>query len=584
MDKSKALQEHLKDFQNWLQDADFEHDPKAEGVWSGSVFVEWIEPDTGHNNVSEHKLSIILSEGFPYHAPVVVSRDDPPLTPSWHLAPGSPRALCLWNSQSGWRPHFTAQLLLQRIEDWFHNYHTDGWPTNSEVPDLHRYLEEQEGLVVIGDEWTPPKDQKSGRFAFWRYRRFYKALPCLASCYANGDPPVQLQKPEARLTKNLIFLEKDIERLAGVWFRLNRPFVPPHNLRDLLDCIDTDLGMERGWACKACIHVFGHKLTHNGFPTALGYTDNQSQERWLFLWAQLLPTTTSGKKRQKVRWSNPQSMLQIRMKSFQTGPARKRDLLRRSAYLSRHLGERKAAVFGVGALGGSVAVLLAKAGIGEIRLIDDDILIPGNVIRHVCGLGRVGFDKTKAVEHKVHMHNPDCHVACCVSTWNQETLRGYIEGCDVVIDATANHNFSLYLNQVCIDRTKPTVFATAYRRAAVGRIVVRRNSNDPCLACYVDPAQFWAEEEYPIIPPDPEGTFIEDGCGAVTEEAVALDVEAVANLATRVAIGSMQGQLGSRNLAILVNEPLTDTTDILSQEGLHWKANKPLANCLVCRG
>ena len=84
MDKSKALQEHLKDFQNWLQDADFEHDPKAEGVWSGSVFVEWIEPDTGHNNVSEHKLSIILSEGFPYHAPVVVSRDDPPLTPSWH--------------------------------------------------------------------------------------------------------------------------------------------------------------------------------------------------------------------------------------------------------------------------------------------------------------------------------------------------------------------------------------------------------------------------------------------------------------------------------------------------------------------
>ena len=252
----------------------------------------------------------------------------------------------------------TATLLLQRIEDWFHNYHTDDWPTNSEVPDLHRYLEEQEGLVVIGDEWTPPEDQKSGRFTFWRYQRFYKALPCLASCYANGDPPVHLQRPETRLTKNLIYLENDIERLSGVWFRLISPFVPPHNLKDLLDCIEANLGMEQGWARKQCIHVFGHKLTQNGFPLALGYTDNQSQERWLFLWAQL-PSSNNGKMRRKVRWSNPESAQQIRLRSFQTGPARKQDLLRRSAYLSKRLGGHKVAVFGVGALGSSVAVLLA---------------------------------------------------------------------------------------------------------------------------------------------------------------------------------------------------------------------------------
>ena len=125
--------------------------------------------------------------------------------------------------------------------------------------------------------------------------------------------------------------------------------MPPHNLRDLLNHIDADLGMEHGWSSKACIHVFGHKLPSNGFPIALGYTDNQSQERWLFLWAQLLPST-NGKKRQKVKWSNPESLSQIRIKSFQTAPARKEDLLRRSAHLSKRLGGRKAVVFGVGAL------------------------------------------------------------------------------------------------------------------------------------------------------------------------------------------------------------------------------------------
>ena len=205
-------------------------------------------------------------------------------------------------------------------------------------------------------------------------------------------------------------------------------------------------------------------------------------------------------------------------------------------------------------------------------------------MRHLCGLNRVGFVKTKAVEQTVHMHNPDCQVFCFVPTWNQQKLRDYVEGCDVVIDSTGNHNFSLYLNEVCIDCNKPSVFAAAYRRAAIGRVVVRRSSNDPCLACYVDPIQFWSKDDYPIIPPDSEGTFIEDGCGAVTEEAVALDVEAVANLATRVVIKTMQGQLGRKNLAILVNESITGTTGILSQEGLHWKANKPLTNCLICRG
>jgi molybdopterin/thiamine biosynthesis adenylyltransferase len=578
---SNALKEHLEGFRTWLRDTGFEPDHSAGETWNGSIFVEWIDLDTGHTRSAEHKLSILLPPGFPYRAPIVVSKDEPPLAPSWHLSPEPVLSLCLWDSQTGWRPHFTAQRLLRRIEDWFCHYHTDSWPAESEVPDLHRYLE-RVGFVVIGDEWTPPRDEQTGRFTFWRYQRFQEMLPCLASCYEDGNLQLQIQETEKRLVDNLLLIKDDIKRLSGVWFRLSRPFVPPDTLIDLLSHIDTDLGMEKGWAARGCLHVFGHKLSDDGFPIALGYADNQGQERWLFLWAQL--SATYGKGRRRFSWSRSESMSQVKLKSFQTAPARKEDLLRRSAYLSKGLGSCRVAIFGVGALGGSVAALLAKSGLGEIRLVDHDTLMPGNVIRHVCGLKWVGFKKTIAVEKSIHAHNPDCHVLWDESTWEVDKLRSYIEGCDVAIDATANSNFSLYLNELCIDCNQPVIFAAAYRRAAVGRVVIRRSSNDPCLACYSDAPRFWSEDEFPIIPADSEETFIEDGCGVVTEEAAALDVEAVANLAARVAVKIAQKRLGDRNLAILVNEPLAGASGVLEQPGLHWRANKPLGNCLICHG
>lgn len=571
------LKEHLANFRTWLQDADFTLDSKSKGeVWNGSVFIEWEDPDTGSDHIAEHRLSIVLPAEFPYRAPIVISRDDPPLAPSWHLSPEPIHSLCLLDSQTGWRPHFTAHWLLTRILDWFRYYHTNTWPRNSEVPDLYRYLEDM-GVVALGDEWEPPVNKRNGRFTLWQHRNLSKTLPSIVSC---NEDQVSAQIPEPRLAKNLLFVVENSIKLPGVWFRLVKPFVPPNNLRDLLCGIDANLGVESGWAKGACIQIFGHRVLGSGLPIALGYTDYQNEERWLFLWAQL---PESGKKRQKVPWSVSEGLRQIKVKSFQTAPARKSDLLRRSKYLSKHLSSSKATIFGVGALGGSVAVLLAKAGVSEIRLIDGDILMPGNVMRHVCGLNWVGLKKTIAVERAIHVHNPDCLVFCYDATWVVDDLRSYLRECDVVVDTTANPNFSLYLNEVCIDCNQPVVFAAAYRRATIGRVIVRRDSDDPCLACYVDAKRFWHEDQYPIIPVDAEEGFVEDGCGVITEEAVALDVEAVANLTARVVIKIIRKQLGAENLAILVNEPLAEVTGTLAQEGLHWKSNKPLAVCSVCR-
>ena len=50
-------------------------------------------------------------------------------------------------------------------------------------------------------------------------------------------------------------------------------------------------------------------------------------------------------------------------------------------------------IAGCGSGGGTVALQLAMSGINNFTLIDNDVLEPENVIRHVCGLRYVGQKK-----------------------------------------------------------------------------------------------------------------------------------------------------------------------------------------------
>lgn|GEM_PF-2134546 len=586
MAMSDARGQHRRDFETWLQDAGFSLIPEIQDLpgtdclWLGSISVEWLNGSTGSLERAEHKVAIFLPTSFPYRAPTVVCVDQPPLTPSWHLSPSIEQTLCLWDAEAGWRPYISAQRLLKRIEEWFYHYHTDNWPSDSEMPDLHRYLR-CVGVVVTGEEWNPPNDRKDGRFTLWRYYQGDPELhPCIASC---GNDILELardKKPETRLVQNLLFNVEQSKRHSGVWFRLAKPFVPPDSLAELLTCIDVGLDAEKGSAERICRSLLGQELSEPGFPLAIGYTDGQDQEHWLFLWAEL---SDGNRRKHEIPWSRAERLTEIKLTSFQTAPAAKGALLRRSAYLSKKLSSCKVIVFGLGALGSSVALLLAKAGIGEIRLVDHDVVMPGNAMRHICGLNLTGLPKTVAVKLVVSKHNPDCNVLTLSSSWEAKQLRSYMEGCDIVVDTTANYNFSLYLNELCVTFDHPVIFATTYRRASIGRVIVHRDSNDPCLACYADAPRFWAEHDYPIIPPSFDHAFIEDGCGAVTEEAVALDVEAVANLTARTTIKVTQGEFRNRNLAVLVNEVNPDVEGILAQEGVHWRQNKRLAKCSICR-
>lgn len=71
------------------------------------------------------------------------------------------------------------------------------------------------------------------------------------------------------------------------------------------------------------------------------------------------------------------------------------------------------AIFGIGGVGGYVAEALARSGIGEITLIDNDIVNESNINRQIIALtSTIGMKKTEVCSNRLYDINPDIKVNC----------------------------------------------------------------------------------------------------------------------------------------------------------------------------
>ncbi len=544
-------------------------------VWEGEFEVQWDDAVDSEHRIARHRVQILIGPGFPFAKPLVVPIDAvPPIRDSRHQAPGDDRGpLCLWPDEGpGWHPSMTAELLLDRVRIWFVHHHCDDWPGKDRPPDLHLYFASADGypLMLIGDDWSPPTGARTGRFGLWQ-RGTNRVF--------SGGPTSGVSMPPTmhsdRLLSHVGLAERRRDR-TGLWFRLGREPRPHATLASLLEEIDAATDEPPGWALAQLRGLVGDKIRRGTgcIPLALGYPSPGGAEEWLFLDADL------GGVAQGARWATPRLLVRIRVTSFETAPAGTTALMRRTGHIARALDHRRALVFGMGAIGGSVALLLAKAGLPKLRTVDSDRLRPGNAVRHVAGLSWVGERKTMATKWEIHDHAPDCEVEMCLATWDPAQLAAWVGEADVVVDATANLSFSLLLNEICLRGNRPAVYVAAHRRAAIGRVRVVRPGRDACLVCYE--AGHVGKDAYLRIPPADEGAFIETGCGVPTIEASAIDIEAAANWAARAALWLLEGKLLDDNHCLVVSEPLPDADGVLTRLGVHWECWAPIQGCEAC--
>jgi molybdopterin/thiamine biosynthesis adenylyltransferase len=547
-----------------------------EDRYQAQLEVHWQDPETGSEGSRHHHIEVRLDPSFPFSKPTVFPLDqDPPIQNERHQDPAEGGALCLYaHDEAGWMPWMTAQELVDRIRLWFVHYHRDDWPVEDRPPDLHLYFPESgtRALMLIGEDWQPPAETANGRFALWQ------RVPERAFA---GNPTAGTETPRETnndpVLKHIRLAERPRDHV-GLWFRLTREPQPRMTLEALLEEIDAAAGQPPGWARTQVSSLAGHRIRKQDFRLvlALGYPDATGETQWLFLHS-ALPAAEKGAK----NWH--QRLDQITIGSYETARVGPAALMRRTAHTSQQLADSSILIFGQGAIGSSIALLLAKAGVGSLSLVDSARLRPGNAVRHAAGLTYVGKLKTVATTLEILEHAPDCRVTRHGATWGIGQLRSWIQSTDLVVDAAANPGFSFLLNELALRAAKPVLYVAAYRRAAIGRLRVVRPGQDACLICYEGGQESYSGRlDYPRIPPVDEGEFIESGCGVPTVEASAVDTEATANVAARGCLWLLQNKLQDENQCLVVNDILPDAGGVLRQVGLHWQHWPPLPRCSSC--
>lgn len=99
--------------------------------------------------------------------------------------------------------------------------------------------------------------------------------------------------------------------------------------------------------------------------------------------------------------------------------------------------ESRVAIFGVGGVGGYAAEALARAGVGQIDLIDSDRVSLSNINRQIIAThDTVGMYKTEAMRQRILSINPEAKVTCYSVFFDESNKDSFdFSSYDYVVDA-----------------------------------------------------------------------------------------------------------------------------------------------------
>lgn len=117
------------------------------------------------------------------------------------------------------------------------------------------------------------------------------------------------------------------------------------------------------------------------------------------------------------------------------------------------------AVFGLGGVGSFCVEALARAGVGTLTLVDDDVIDDSNVNRQLFALtDNVGCAKTDVAAQRVAAINPQCVVTKKQIRYQQNTADQFdLTKFDYVVDAIDTVTSKLLLAELCFRQNVPIV-------------------------------------------------------------------------------------------------------------------------------
>ncbi len=148
----------------------------------------------------------------------------------------------------------------------------------------------------------------------------------------------------------------------------------------------------------------------------------------------------------------------------------------------RKLCNAKVAVVGVGGLGSVSSLYLALAGVGHLRIIDQDVLETKNLHRQILyTTDDLDFPKVEAAATRLQKLNPLVKVEAFSENVNSENVERLVNGVDVVVDGLDNMATRYLVNRACVEKRIPYVFGAAI--GMEGNLSVFAPPKTPCLEC-----------------------------------------------------------------------------------------------------
>lgn len=144
----------------------------------------------------------------------------------------------------------------------------------------------------------------------------------------------------------------------------------------------------------------------------------------------------------------------------------------------------KVLVVGAGGLGSPVCLYLASAGVGEIRIADDDQVELSNLQRQIMhSNNRLGALKVNSAELAIHQINPDTRVVPLPVRLQGQALLEQVRAVDLVLDCCDNFQTRHAVNRACVQAGKPLVSGAAIRFEGQVCVYDTRDAQSPCYHC-----------------------------------------------------------------------------------------------------
>lgn len=449
---------------------------------------EWVGPVHGSFDGLTDAVDMRLEfrDGWPFKPPRVYVDG---LT-SDHVNPAG--EVCLWREDEGDPQDWVSfDAFESRLQQWC-NRATSGFSASDIALDAHLYFEEKSNrLAILNISDIMGSDGNDGATGHFH-------------AVAEATGPFNFERGESHF-----------DALRGRWYYREQLDMPPANLRQFRDSLRSgqatnfDRLLRETNRDKETIHFALLVWNTPRGPNALALC--------------LTPSDPSPKATALVAAPTDTHILQMR-----AGPD------------APSLNDKRVVLFGVGAIGSHLAILLAKSGLGNITIVDGDFLRPGDVTRHAAGSNGVGYPKVEAVKELIADSAPWTNTdTVSEALWHPERILEESAGADLVIDGTGISGFADACSVLFGEHGKPFLTYALFRSGSIGRARRQAGEHDTPIMSRID-----LTDRYPLIPPDDEAQDeqLETGCTSPVNNAPPHSVAAIAALASQYSVDWLSGR------------------------------------------